>query len=337
MATKYIPVWLDHYTQMPSATQDYIVQLDGNTIYAGRAWNRPCETYPQVRINDIAAAYLSQNFPLAADYLLHPAEYVAADLLKTFKVYDDDGLTQIDDDLVFALDWSGQGEEDDVIGMQSGTGHRHIVQKVVDGMPIILTLFNDTPIPAEEAGWIYVETESHGDYDIVEYSGPGNYVLPDWTVYGDVLTDTWVRWGPLTFDVIPACKVRFVLYYVNAHGCWDSLPLEGACRLTYDYDRKNLERVYNNDPALLGRGTVNYRNDVRRSWQLHTGWVDELGASRMHHLIGSTLVYLLDLQEREIHPVTITDTQVSERKFTDEVAPVVYQINVTEAREGVRR
>ena len=336
MATQYIPVWRDYDKTMNANPKDYVVKKGGSTIYTGRAYALPGESYPKVRVNEIAAPFLANPFPLGSDYLAETSDIHAADLLATLKLYESDGVTQIGDDLVFAYDWSGEGTVGDIIGMQAATGHRPIVAKAFQAMPLILTLFNDTPVLADNTD-IVVRTGNMEDSPFA-YDYPGNYVLAEdwWPDNALENGDTWISWGPLRFELIPACSVRYVLYYVNAHGCWDSLPLEGKCREAVDYDRKTLKRVYDNSNPL-GRGTVNYLNEQTRRWTLRTGWVNALGVSRMHHLIGSPSVYLMDAQERRTWPVVITDTAVEERQYEDELAPIVYTINVQSAREGERR
>jgi len=336
MATQYIPVWQDYDKTMNANPKDYVVKSGGNTIYTGRAYALPGETYPKVRVNEIAAPLLGNAFPLGSDYTAETSNFYAADLLATLKLYNADGVTQFGDDMVFAYDWSGEGTVGDVIGMEATTGHRPIVAKAFQSMPLILTLFNNAPVAADNDD-IVARTGNYEDSPF-SYSVAGNYVLADDWWPEDALAngDTWISWGPLRFELIPVCSVRYVLYYVNAHGCWDSLPLEGKCREAVDYDRKTLKRVYDNSNPLA-RGTVNYLNEQTRRWTLRTGWVDALGASRMHHLIGSPSVYLMDAQERRTWPVVVTDTSVEERQYEDELAPIVYTINVQSAREGERR
>lgn len=336
MASITIPVWRDYDMAMPSTPQDYAVKDGADTIYTGRAYARPGEASPKVRINEIAAPLLANPFPLVGDYTQQVSNIFAADILKTLKVYNGGG-TQIGDDLIFAYDWSGEGDNNAVVGMSSAGGHRPIVAKAVQDMPLILTLFNNAPVLHEGVDDVEVETPNSIDSPFA-WDIPGNYVLgKDWWPEDAIANgDDWIRWGPNRYTLIPACRVRYVLYYLNAFGCWDSLPLEGKCREGRDYDRHNLKVVYDNSDALA-RGLVNYRNGETRRWTLRTGWVDALGVSRMPHLIGSPSVYLMDTAERVTHPVVITDTAVEERQYDDELAPVVYTINVQGAREGERR
>ena len=123
---------------------------------------------------------------------------------------------------------------------------------------------------------------------------------------------------------------------MNAYGAWDSLVMEGRCSEGYDYERHTLRQAYNNTNAVAA-GDVNYLNTYRRKWTLRTGWIDETGASRMHHLIGTTLAVLLDVASGYYTPVTVQDTELLVRDYKSEGAPVQYAINVVEAREGTRR
>lgn len=96
--------------------------------------------------------------------------------------------------------------------------------------------------------------------------------------------------------------------------------------------------MYDNNDALA-RGTVNYANEVAKTYTLRTGLLTEEGAANMHHLIGSPLVFLQDFaNDGEVVPITIDDKSVEAKTFNSNGRrPIQYTIKATLARDRVRR
>ena len=325
----------DYYLGMSTSPRSYYVKLGGNTIFNGKAYTRPGDAQPFVRVNDIAAPYLKQawpggNFPGEGGSAYVPQ----GDISRTFKVYDASTNSQIGNDLDFCYDWSGDAATPPTALGNAGP-HRPIKALAFKDMPLILTLYNNAPLTAIGDTGVEVQTTTTSPAVVLSYGGVGNYLLEQSSDYiAD--SDKYIRWGCLRFDLVPACAIEKVLYYVNAYGAWDCLAMEGRCSEGYDYERHTLRQVYNNTNPVAA-GEVNYANGYRRKWTLRTGWIDELGASRMHHLVGTTLAVLLDVASNTYTPVTIQDTELLVRDYKSEGAPVQYAINVQEAREGTRR
>lgn len=326
-----IPIWRDFYLNLGSSPRSYLVKLGGNTVFAGQAYARPGDTAPFAKINDIAAPYLRQTFPLRA-LESQETEFVAApEIFLTFQVYDADGVTRIGDDLAFFLDWSGDPTRT-VLAATGGGAHANITGKFALEAPLIYTLYNNAPVSAD--GGIKVRTP----YDtsgtkVLDYEGIGNYVLFPPSDYS-AASHEWMQFGRLRLQ--PVDCVRYVVYYVNAFGGWDELPVEGATKEWRTYERHELQRGYNN-ANLQARGTVNYANEETRYWQMTTGWLSDEQAALMHHLIGSTSVYLLDLTTGEFTPVVVDDNQAESRTRATEGKPVFYTFTLREARQGYRR
>jgi len=331
MAVTNVPIWRDEYVGLGSvSSRSYVVKLGGGTIYAGTAYARPGESVPYVLINDIAAPYLSQN-----DTCLDVENgnfYSAADIIKTFKIYDANNV-QYGNDLACYLNCEDDGRT--VNG--SNGAHAPINSRVMDGMPIILTAYNSSVLDHDGGGTTKVRvrysTEATAS-PVLNWNAAGNYtVLADFTGHPGA---KWVKINGFQYDLVESCAARYALYYVNAYGAWDFLVIEGAAQEGRRYTRHELARVHNN-ADVQSREIWNYANESRRTWVLHTGWIDETGAERMHHLIGSTLVYLYDADGQIFRPVVVTDTEVTVRRYEQEGKPVSYAITVEEGREGLRR
>lgn len=139
-----------------------------------------------------------------------------------------------------------------------------------------------------------------------------------------------------TYEIVDECY-RYMLYYLNAMGGWDFLLIEGKDKQTDNYTRHTIGQAYNNDQSR-NRGTRNYRNDIARKWELHTLWIDDEGAKNMHHLLGSTDVYLYDMQEQQLHPVTLNNSSCEYKTYKNNGNQLVrYDIEATLAQNITRR
>lgn len=325
-----IAIWKDKYLGLGTSPRSYLVKLGGNTIYAGLAFTRPGEGQPYTKLNDIAAPYLKQTIPIEGGDSMED-DYVAADIFLTFKVYASDGVTQIGSDASFFYDWSGDPDHN-TLAATVGC-HANITGKCARHAPLIYTLYNTAPISSDSNNIKVRSTSNTGGTTLKAWQGVGNYVLadPDASLAN---IDTWIQIGRLRLDVVDC--IRYVVYYVNAYGGWDELPIEGAVREWREYEKHYIKRVYNN-ASTVPRGEVNYANEESRFWEMTTGWLTDDQASRMHHLIGSPLVYLYDIDTQILRPVVVTDTQVENREYTREGKPIFYSFTLKEAREGMRR
>ena len=95
-----------------------------------------------------------------------------------------------------------------------------------------------------------------------------------------------------------------------------------------EYDNRNVQN----------RGTQNYANEIVKSYNLVTGWLSDEEASRMHHLINSTEVYLYDIITQEMTPVVIPSTSCEYKTYKNNGCKLVnYTIKVDVAHNRVRR
>ena len=83
-------------------------------------------------------------------------------------------------------------------------------------------------------------------------------------------------------------------------------------------------------------GKVKYLNTITPTWQLYTDDMND--GSRMHHLLGSTEVYLHNLQTDEILPVVITDTNCVYKTYANQGNKRFhYAINVEASNYNIRK
>ena len=121
---------------------------------------------------------------------------------------------------------------------------------------------------------------------------------------------------------------NYALYYVNAYGGWDTLAIQGNVTQTDNIQSHTYKNKTN--------GKVKYLNTITPTWQLYTDDMND--GSRMHHLLGSTEVYLHNLQTDEILPVVITDTNCVYKTYANQGNKRFhYAINVEASNYNIRK
>ena len=157
--------------------------------------------------------------------------------------------------------------------------------------------------------------------------------MVDLSQFGDVVA---ARIGSTSFKVVNKCN-RYALYYVNAFGGWDSLLIEGNHSETDSLVRHERVVEYDNRDSS-NRGRVNFANEIQKGMTLHTSWLLGDEASRMHHLLNATEVYLYDLEKRQMMPVVLTNTTTEYKTFKGNGRQLVnYAIEVAFANDRIRR
>lgn len=130
---------------------------------------------------------------------------------------------------------------------------------------------------------------------------------------------------------------RYALYYVNAYGGWDTLVMDGIDEERDDLTRHEASRVYDNTD-MQNRGTVNYVNEIQKSWTLRTGYLTDEQAGRMHHLLNSVQVYLYDMESGTFVPVVLDGTTTEYKTYRNQGRKLVsYEIQVRLAQDRIRR
>jgi len=126
-----------------------------------------------------------------------------------------------------------------------------------------------------------------------------------------------------------ACK-RYALYYRNAYGGMDSLLLDGVQRKE-NYARSTITRKIDNS-VRGARAIQNYRNGLTEGWELRLNNLTDAEAARMHHLVGSTEVYLCDLIADTLTPLVLTDTECVDRTFANGRKRIDWKLAATTAQ-----
>lgn len=338
-----VPIWKDNFVNLGAdASILYRITLadTGEVIYSGRSHKRPGADSNQVRINDVCADWLENVLPN-----LSQAEFTELNLPVTFNVQSSpDGTTWTTrGSAQFINDWSYEyGYDPATMGMSFPINglidsRMPLVWTGLDVSQVNMTIHYRNGTSAQVIIPIAISDDFNADYNSdfshsVRSAGSGTavFLLSEWD---DVES---VTIGNSTFRVVTDCA-KYALYYVNAHGGWDCLCILGNTIEEDTLKRFTREMVYDNRD-IQNRGIQNYVNEITKGFTFHTGWLLSDQGERMHHLINSTDVYLYDIANEEMIPVTIPTTSCEYRTFKNQGNRLVdYTIQVEVAQHRERR
>lgn len=327
MATITTPIWKDCYVTLATATSiPFRVRANstlGDIIYTGLCSARPGETDCVVRINDIAADYLTHTVPT-----LGTAAFSALSFPVKFYIETWDGAQWnfLADDYAFVMDWSYDPGRSLTAGDILSAP---IVPVLHPSQYVLLTAYDVAAITAVfgwSDGYTHTETISlviSADFNIdynhdfarsLRSSGSGTaaFKLSDY-LHNSQIADT-VTVNGITFTVDKTSCARYVLYYLNAFGGWDSLLVRGNSLRADALDRAT-ERMDYDNRGTMNRGAKDYAVGITRGYTFHTLHMTDVQSERMHHLLESPDVYLHDLREDIIRPLLITGKDCEFKTF----------------------
>lgn len=164
----------------------------------------------------------------------------------------------------------------------------------------------------------------------------GHYVSGQTVILSYVLAGGSAQNEIYSYSAITPYCGKYSLLYLNSYGGYDSFLIEGSYKKKDTYNTFETERKFNNTTAQFGN--LRYVNEITTEYELHTGWLkDSEAANLAKNLLGSTRVYLQDIDAQKIIPVVITNTDAEYKKFKDEKELISYQIDVKESQVKERR
>lgn len=290
------PIWkdkpFDAAAYLVSGSVDYVVKVDGTTIYTGRAYADP-QGSCTIIVNDIVSTFLKQTFP---ETTIEAAAVEVAVNVETANG------TVIGSE-TFTYDWSYTNDNRVFLS-------RPIVPKADTRAPMVFTAKESFSIDADG----YTET-----FTLTE---PSN------CMYNPDIDDSKVTVNGVVIEMSHKCDNRFVVYYVNPWGGWDSFLMEGKYDEITDYDR---------DTITTFRRKIELMNEGTKRFTLRTGWLTDVQSNRMYELVGSPNIYVYDMQYGKMYPAVITDTNCETRTFAITRKPVQYALNVELAETFIRK
>lgn len=334
------PIWKRYFVNLGSAeSAEYVISYNHgdslNAIYSGKAWKKPGEESIKICINDVCADWLVNTFPSLSEGFSRtdmPVEFVVQSI-SAAGVYTEESRVR------FINDWSyDSGYNPEVQGLALPINGRYDARQW-----LLWTALDTSEVEAEvilsngESFKVFIPVEISADFNAdfnedfaiaARSAGSGTAVFSP-SQWGDV---SRVIINGVEYHCAKGCA-RYVLYYLNAHGGWDSLLIEGAAS-----EEDRLTRHTMTKAGAYEREKVNYLNEIQKSITLHTSWLSDEQSLRMHHLLNSTDVYLHDLEKNSILPVILEGSSTPYKTYKGEGGKLVnYTIQVTIAQSRMRR
>ena len=334
------PIWKNYFVNLGSAESvEYVISYkSGESLtifYSGKAWKKPGEDSISICINDVCADWLVNTFPTLAEGFSRsdmPVEFVVQTISAA-------GIYTEKDRVRFINDWS----YDSTYNAETSGLSIPINGRIDLRQWLLWTGLDMSEVQAEiilsngESYKVFIPVEISADFNAdynedfaksVRSAGSGTAVfsLSEWEDVSKVIING------NEYAVADTCS-RYVLYYLNAHGGWDSMLIEGAAS-----EEDNLTRHTMQISGVYGRQKSNYLNEIEKKLTLHTSWLSDEQSLRMHHLLNSTDVYLHDLDRGVILPVILESQSTPYKTFRGEGGKLVnYTIEVTIAQSRMRR
>lgn len=336
------PIWKDYKVYLgPKDVEsvDYVIAYqNGDThsiIYSGKAYARPDSNNIEIIVNDVCADWLSNSLPNLVEGFNRqnlPVEFLIQ------KVTDMGQYVELGR-VRFVNDWSYELAYDvNTQGMAAPINGR-----IDQRQWLIWTGLDVSEVEADvylvngESFKVFIPVEVSSDFN-EDYnadfaksmkaagSGTAAFSLAQW---GDV---SKIVINGIEYTCANVCA-RYVLYYLNAYGGWDSLLIEGAAS-----EEDKLTRLTMSKIAAYDRQQRNYLNKIQKNITLHTSWMTDEQSQRMHHLLNSTDVYLHDLEKNEILPVVLENNSTPYKTYKGEGGKLVnYTIEASVAQSRMRR
>lgn len=325
------PIWKDYFVTLGTGTDPiaYRVSVYENggwtIIYEGRAYPKPgaiATTPLKVRVNDIYADYFQKHLPLedldwwAAEFKLEA--YQSGSWVQKDKTY-------------YTRSWSYDVDDDGTL--------------VLPVLPLTTILHPAQYLPIMDDDGIFTAkiyfddgTSSTFSEDITEEDYWTDFNRRGYWMFLDL--EDYPGWVRIEANGNTYTRGKYcggcVLYYINAYGGWDTLPVQGRVVLSDGITHYTAEKIYDNT-TTEARGKDNYVNEVTVKYLLNIGPMSSQDSVHIDQLAASPFVYIDDFDGNHggLFPVVITTTS-EERKDRRGVLHF-YQIEATLAQDRTRR
>lgn len=306
------PIWKDYYYMLTDTPEDYpdgcrYRVMSGDTIcFEGRAYPRPTDSELYVRLNDIIEPYLETHWPQESP------DFDG----KSCRVEIWDGSAWQSSSVIwFARDWS---YDRTVVSPGTSCSSRPVLRRV---HPLqLIPVWTDDSVFGMDVHFTTAVGDYNNDYS-ADYFVSGEHIEEveeshsgTWWFFNmrNYLGAVSVEANGNTYPV-QGCE-RFILYYVNAYGGWDWLPVEGKTRETDAVKRHTYEAVYNNRDHPYARGRFNHVNELTHHYTFYTGWLTDAQSELMPQLLNATTVYVHDTKTNEVLPLVLTNSSTEHKQ-----------------------
>lgn len=329
------PLWkdknvLESFGNTSERATIFLAENLGDDVFQFTVQQKPDATGLVAIMNDVIAQFYSRPIP----YTVSPNTQVAANLMKKIHIWDISA--SFSEEILFKYDWS---YDSNGVIKASDPIRREIGKRQLFVASILNAVYENPVKGVNDQGQDRYSLFLWG-YDAAMGADVGIWMFDVLETQPSV---TKMIAGGIEYKVIDDDCYSHALYYLNAYGGWDSLLIKGNTKKRDLYERSLISKAYSNTSSE-SRGISNYANKIDTEWSFVTGWLSDEEASRMHHLLGSTSVYLMDLNAgdeygvKEIIPVVLTDAECEYKTYRGEGLKMVsYTITARLAKEKIRR
>ena len=323
------PIWANNTVRIETQTNsvDYCVKLNNEIIYAGKAYVMPSKEYIEIDISKICSSYLDSTMENSID---SPKDFNAQNGVRYFVLWVNDEQHSA---YLYYNSYSYTRKElyTDIYGDNYMILSDPIRKEFDSRQYVVSSFFNATQVGSYR-------------FDFYFHKGQFTHESISDTLVGRTSYTTMSR-IPNEFDTvqifgdnIPIKKTcaRYCLYYQNALGGWDSFLINGNDKQTDKITSYKYIKAVDNTTSKFG--TKKYMNVISPTYKLYTDWLNDDEASRMHHLLESTEVYMHDLENDKIIPVNISNTNCEYKTFSNNgKKKFYYVIDVESAQNKIRQ
>lgn len=291
-----IPIWKDTIADYLTTgdSQIFTISVDGKTIYNGRLVKKPGTADLTTYVNRLVKDYLSAKIDFKKEVVIHPQD----NYIRKFTI--NPATTKGVSSYSFYCD---HGYEEGAVKDNAVSVISRPLSNIVDPRQILFCTFADLAVNTYHRVQVKIrETDT-----LIAQSSSAicqtftcrlhRYTGKTLDIYdyiaGEVLA---------SYEVRETCA-EYALYYLNAHGGYDHLLINGTSKRTDNIKRTEITRVVDNTTLKHGRNYVH--TEITRTWRLNTGHLTDAQWAKIHHLLGSTHVFLHNLDTDEIVPVVI--------------------------------
>lgn len=311
------PIWKTTVVEVAGQGYvDYTVSTEGDVIYSGRAYQMPGDENINFELNEIVRDYVD-------NYLWWREGYqTPSGWQRTFTIELGNGGGG---DYIFTKDWSYQE-----LGYSTNSFiclNEPIINEIPAGCYVPVCVFS----PQKAGNTSFTRNGTSVYTANLNNPRQARYLFVSAPGYKYGYTgDNNVYKGAAD------CKTRYVLYYENAYGGIDAMPVQGNATLTDKitaYTTKNQVRVPSTSFSYR-----RYLNEIQKTWEFKTGYLSDEQASRMHHLIESTMVYVWDIEEARLYPVVIDETSLTYKTYKNQGRKFFnYAFKCRESQDKIRK
>lgn len=290
-----IPIWKDtiaDYLTMGDS-QTFTISVDGKIIYNGRLVKKPGKVGVTTYVNRLVKDYLSAKIDFDKRKAIHSQDnYIREFAINPATV---EGVSAYK----FYCDY---GYEDGAVKDNALSVISRPLSNVADPRQTLFCTFADLSdntinVVARLRKSNRAIQASTGKVQTFTLRLSSNMV-------GDIIdiVDDMAGKVLASYEVRNTCA-EYALYYLNAHGGYDHLLINGTSKRTDNIKRTEITRVVDNTSLKHGRSDVH--TEITRTWRLNTGHLTDAQWAKIHHLLGSPHVFLHNLDSGEIVPVVI--------------------------------